>query len=84
MEKYVLKHPITFGSEKIESLELKMPQGKHLKTLPAEPKLWNFIEIASKVSGVSITAFEEMSGEDILAIGGLVGKAVVGSQAIGA
>jgi hypothetical protein len=83
VEKYTLKHPIQFGTEEIKELEIGRPKGRHLADLPGEPKLWDFIKIASKVSGLSIKVYEEMDAEDILVIGGIVGKFVAGSQATG-
>jgi hypothetical protein len=83
MEKYILKHPVEFGSEKIEFVNIGRPKGRHMADLPGEPKLWDFIKIAAKTSGISIQVYQEMDAEDILAIGGIVGKFVVGSLATG-
>jgi hypothetical protein len=83
MEEYKLIHPVQFGSEKIEVLKVQRPKGRHIQDMPASPKLWDFIIICSKCSGISIEAFKEMDGEDLLAIGGLMGKFWASSQVTG-
>lgn len=80
---YKLLFPVMFGSEKIESININRPKGKHLKDLPASPQMWDLIKIASKSSGVSINAFEEMDGQDLLQIGALMGKFWTDGQATG-
>lgn len=69
-----LEEPIEWGDETISEIVLKPIRGKHLKNLPASPALKDLILIASKVSGVSSSVFDEMISSDIMKVTEAVGE----------
>lgn len=69
-----LLEPIEWGDETIKEVTLKPPRGKHIKTLPTPPAIKDMINLGSKLSGISVSVFDEMCSEDVLAIVTAVGE----------
>ena len=79
MTKYRLKNPVTLGSETIEEVTIGKIKGKHLRSLPADPKSYTMgtmMDLASKVIGESSAVLDEMDSEDLMEVVGLVGEAL--------
>lgn len=70
----LLDTPIEWGRETIETVVIKRPKGKHLKNLGNDMKLKDFLFIASKCSGVSMSVFDEMDSPDVMKVVEAVGE----------
>lgn len=69
-----LLEPIEWGDETIKEVTLKPPRGKHLRGLTTPPQMNDLLKLASKLSAVSSSVFDEMCSEDVLAIVTAVGE----------
>lgn len=70
-----LDEPIRFGAETISEITLKPPKAKHIKHInPKTATLGDLLQIASKVSGVSMAVLDEMSMSDTTKVGEAVGE----------
>ncbi|MBI4209530.1 MAG: phage tail assembly protein [Deltaproteobacteria bacterium] len=60
-----LQKPIYFGGEKISKIEFIQPKTKHLKGIPiGSPTFGDLLVVASRVSGLPLQVFEELSMPD--------------------
>ncbi len=60
-----LFEPIQWGSEVISEITLSRPRAKHIKNLDTKNiKVADLLSIASKISGVSSAALDELSTDD--------------------
>lgn len=82
-KKITLKHPFDFGSETIESIELRRPKGKDLRTLPAEPNTGDILNLAAKLGGVTPSVIDEMDAEDVMEVVGAVQDFLLASRPTG-
>lgn len=83
---YPLKHPITIGSETHTEVKIGRIKGKHMRALPADPKLYTMgtiMDMAAKVMGESAVLLDEMDSEDLTEVCGIVGERMTGGQPIG-
>jgi|AVFP01.1.fsa_nt_gi hypothetical protein len=69
-----LDDPIEWGDETISEIKLKKPRGKHIKNLGDDIKVGDMLKIASKVSGVSMGVFDELSSSDCMKVAEAVGE----------
>jgi hypothetical protein len=70
-----LSEPLIFGSEVIESLTLQKPKAKHIKNVEFKnAKLADILQVASKLSGVSVSYLDELSIEDAKRVADAVGE----------
>lgn len=83
---YKLKHPVTIGSETFTEVKIGKVKGKHMRTLPADPKSYTMgviMDLAAKVMGESAVLLDEMDAEDLVEVCGIVGERLAGGQATG-
>jgi len=83
---YKLKHPVTLGSETVEEVKIGSIKGKHMRSLPGDPKLYTMgviMDLAGKVMGESAVLLDEMDSEDLLEVCGIVGERLGAGQKIG-
>lgn len=83
---YTLKHPITIGSEAHTEVKIGRIKGKHMRALPADPKLYTMgtiMDLAAKVMGESSVLLDEMDGEDLTEVCEIVGERLEGGQKTG-
>lgn len=83
---YTLKRPITIGSETHTEVKIGRVKGKHMRALPADPKLYTMgviMDLAAKVMGESAVLLDEMDSEDLTEVCGIVGERVAGGQTNG-
>lgn len=83
---YTLKHPITIGSETHTEVKIGKIKGKHMRSLPGDPKLYTMgviMDLAAKVMGESSVLVDEMDAEDLMEVANLVGERLAGGQATG-
>ena len=83
---YKLKTPIQIGSETITEIQIGQIKGKHMRSLPGDPKLYNMgviMDLASKVTGQAGAVLDEMDSEDLLEVCGIVGERLGAGQKIG-
>lgn len=69
-----LSKEYTWGNEVITEVVIHQPKGKHLRALPAEPRLHDLLELASKCSGISSKLIDELDGPDAIELGKAVGE----------
>lgn len=82
--KITLKEPIEWGSESIKELNFKTPKAKHVKEMNlTNPGVKDILLLASKLSGVSLSALDELGMEDLMAVTEIVGNLLTGGQKIG-
>jgi len=84
---YTLKHPITIGSELHTEVKIGRIKGKHMRALPADPKLYTMgtiMDMAAKVMGESAILLDEMDSEDLTEVCGIVGERMTGGLPTGA
>ena len=62
-----LRHPIEFGSERIEKLKLRPIKGKDMRRLksPADRPMAMIIELAGYLSGQPTQVIDDLEGEDL-------------------
>jgi hypothetical protein len=82
--KIKLAYPIENGSETVDSIELKRPKGKHLRTFPADPKPSDMLDLASKISVHPKHIYDEMDMKDCMTVISAVGDFLDDGQATGA
>ena len=80
---YKLKHPFEWGSETISEIEISRPKGKHLKKFGEGIKIGDMVNVASACSGHAPPVFDEMDGEDYVAIVGIVSNFLDSGQGTG-
>lgn len=79
-----LKEPFDFGGEEIKSLKFKKMKGKHLKGVSAgELKTDSLFLIASRLTDMPPSVFDEMGGEDAMGVIEIVSGFLVGSRPTG-
>ncbi len=71
---YRLLDPIEWGSEVIKELVFQPPKAKHIKTIKGDLSLGEILNIASKLTGVSTAALDEMSSSDAMEVSKIVGE----------
>ena len=74
---YTLKHPVQIGSETITELHIGAVKGKHMRSLPADPKSYTvgtMMELAQKITGQPSVVFDEMDQEDLQEVLEIVGE----------
>lgn len=84
---YKLKTPVELGSETITEIRVGKIKGKHMRSLPADPKSYTMgtmMDLASKVVGESSAVLDEMDSEDLMEVIGLVGEALGAGPTTGA
>lgn len=70
-----LFEPIEHGSETITELVLKRPKAKHVKGLNLKDmRIADILQVASKLSGTSMSALDELSTEDMNRVVEAVGE----------
>lgn len=69
-----LSREYSWGSETITEITVNQPKGKHLRALPAEPRLHDLLELASKCSGISSKLVDELDGPDAIELSKAVGE----------
>jgi len=72
MVKYKLATPVTVNEKVYEDLEFPRPKGKHLKNIPANPKLGDVMEVANRVCNVPPKVFDEMDSYDYAQVGEII------------
>lgn len=70
--KYTLQEPFNFGSEEITEIVLKRPKGKHLKKLPMEPTMGDFLDLAARLCDRSPAFIDEMDVIDVQEVAEIV------------
>lgn len=83
---YPLKHPITIGSETHTEVKIGRIKGKHMRTLPADPKLYTMgviMDLAAKVMGESAILLDEMDSDDLTEVVAIVGERLGGGLPTG-
>lgn len=83
---YKLKTPIEMGSETITEIQIGQIKGKHMRALPADPKLFNMgvmMDLASKITAQPGAVLDEMDSEDLMEVLGIVGERLGAGQKIG-
>lgn len=69
-----LSRPYQWAGETVTEIVVKQPNGKQLRALPAEPRLHDLLELASKCSGTSSKFIDEMDAPDAIELGKSVGE----------
>lgn len=70
-----LSEPIEWGSEAITEITLQRPRAKHIKNISTKDvKIADMLAIASKLSGVSASALDELSMDDMHKVVEAVGE----------
>lgn len=83
---YKLKHPITIGSETHTEVKIGRIKGKHMRSLPADPKAYSMgviMDLAAKVMGESSVLLDEMDAEDLTEVCEIVGERIEGGRTTG-
>lgn len=83
---YPLKHPVTIGTQTHTEVKIGKVKGKHMRSLPGDPKLYTMgiiMDLAAKVMGESSVLLDEMDAEDLVEVAGIVGERLAGGQATG-
>lgn len=83
---YRLKHPVTIGTEQHTEVKIGRIKGKHMRSLPADPKLYTIgtmMDLAAKIMGESAVLLDEMDGEDLQEVLEIVGERVEGGRRTG-
>lgn len=66
-EQVKLKHPINFGSETIDAVELEPLKAKHLRGVKVQNMSFDdFINVISRMTGLTDKQIDEMSSEDLM------------------
>lgn len=84
MVTYKLEHPFEYDGNRIESLTLNRPKGKHLKNFSSNPTTADMIVLAAKISGQPTTVFDEMDAVDVIGIAEVIGGFLDRGQKTGA
>lgn len=83
---YKLKHPVQIGSETHTEVKIGRIKGKHMRALPADPKLYTLgtmMDLAAKVMGESSMLLDEMDNEDLEGVLEIVGERIGGGRETG-
>jgi hypothetical protein len=83
---YTLKHPVKIGSETITEVKFGRIKGKHMRSLPGDPKLYTLgtiMDLAGKVMGESSILLDEMDSEDVTGVCDIVGELLSAGQPTG-
>jgi len=64
--KYILplESPFNYGERKVDSLNLTEPKTKHLRRLPAAPKMDDMLKIVGDLAGEPDSLIDELSMKD--------------------
>ena len=69
-----LTKPVKIGETEITEVVIGDIKGKHLKKMPAQPRMADLIEIASKASKIESAFFDEMDSKDLAKVLDAVGE----------
>ena len=83
MAKFILKHPIQFGSETIAELELRSPKARDFRKMPMAPTMGDIIDLIALLSGHPPSAIDEMHVEDLTEVANAVAGFIGTGPAIG-
>lgn len=84
MQKYQLKVPVQWGSETVSELTVGALKAKHMRSVPAEPKMGDLLILVGHVTGQPQAFIDELDAADAMALCGLVGGFLSGGQGTGA
>lgn len=83
---YQLKHPVAIGTEIHTEVKIGRIKGKHMRSLPADPKAFTMgviMDLAAKAMGESSAVLDEMDAEDLTEVCGIVGEQLTGGLPTG-
>lgn len=83
MVTYKLEHPFEYDGNRIESLTLQRPKGKHIKNFSTNPSTSDMITLAAKISGQPTTFFDEMDAVDVIGVAEVIGNFLERGQKTG-
>jgi len=83
MQTLKLTEPVTFAGETITELKLRRPKAKDLRSLPAEPKPGDLLDIAARLSGHTHHVIDELCVEDAVRLLEIVGNSFGSGLKIG-
>lgn len=63
--KITLGTPVEFGEETVHELVMPRPKGKHLRSLPNNPRLSDQIDLSGRLLGRPPSFFDEMDAADV-------------------
>lgn len=76
--------PVEFGSEKVKALEFRAPKGRDLNDLPVgDLTTGALIRVGARLTGQVPTFFDELEGDDYLAVVNIVTELLGGGPATG-
>lgn len=78
-----LLEPIAFGSETITELKITRPKGKHLRSMPMDPNVGDFLDLAGKLTGYPPSVMDELDAEDVTQVAEAVEAFLDGGQKTG-
>lgn len=78
-----LDDPISYGSETIESLELRKPKAKDMRGLPLQMGMDDMLKLAGRVSGQPDSVIDELSINDLGRVMEIVGNFMGPGRKIG-
>ena len=79
----VLVEPVNFGSEEVTEVVLQRPKGKHLRKLPMDPGVGDFLDLAGNLCGRPRTFMDELDAEDVMKIAEAVADFLPGGTPTG-
>lgn len=80
----LLQTPIEVAGEYIESITLRRPKGKDMKTLAANTGTGDLMKLAARLSGQLPIVFDEMDGFDVTEVLQQVGNFLTSGPTTGA
>lgn len=80
---YKLKHPIEFGKETIEELEIKRVKAKHLRGLPLNPGFDDMLGLLQAVTGRPKIVIDDLDIEDVTPLMEMLGEMMGNSHPSG-
>jgi len=69
-----LSKSYSWANETISEVTINQPKGKHLRKLPAEPRLNDILELVSACSGISSKLLDEMESPDCMELSKAMGE----------
>lgn len=78
-----LVEPVVFGSETVTEITLQRPKGKHLRKLPMDPGVGDFLDLAGNLCGRPRSFMDELDAEDVMKVAEAVADFLPGGRPTG-